>query len=131
MRWLSLASVLLLVCCATPAVAQKPTVTVRPVPAMSGQFSMGELTPTPEMWFYEQALRQYQDPKTAVRTAAEFRADQRQRRLAAQKWFGVSNQRPRASVDGIHSDYSPGWSSGDANYPNRWRGVAGIPMILR
>ncbi len=82
--------------------------------------SPGELKPTAEMWFYEQALHQYQDPKLAVRQAAEFRGQQRQQRLAAMQWYGLSNTRPRASSDPFHGDYAPGWASNNLYYPNRW-----------
>ena len=34
---------------------------------------LDDLKPTTDMWFYEQAMRQYQDPKVAVRKAAEAR----------------------------------------------------------
>ena len=87
-------------------------------------FSMrGGLKATPSMWFYEQALRQYQDPKMAVRAKAEFRSRQRQHRIAAMKWFGFSNSRPRASSDPFHNDYSPGWVANPGYYPSRWNGV--------
>ena len=56
--------------------------------------SPGEIKATPEMWFYEQYMRQYQDPKMAVRANAEFKADQRQRRLAAMHWFGFRTAGP-------------------------------------
>jgi hypothetical protein len=74
-------------------------------------------------------MHQYQDPKMAVRKNAELAADQRMRRLAAMRWFGLSNQRPRASVDPQHGDYSPGWTSNNDWYPDRWGGT-GRPSIL-
>jgi hypothetical protein len=85
--------------------------------------SPGELKATPEMWFYDQAMRQYKDPKMAVRAKAEFQAQQRMRRLESMKWFGLSNSRPRASSDPYHGDYSPGWTSNAGYYPWRWSGV--------
>jgi hypothetical protein len=91
--------------------------------------SPGEVAATPEMWFYQQYMRQYQDPKAAVRKQAEFRADQRQRRIAALKWFGYSNQRPRVACDPIHGDYAPHWTSNNDWYPDRWSGV-GYPWIV-
>jgi hypothetical protein len=97
--------------------ASKGTATAKPEQWTT---SPGELKPTAEMWFYEQALRQYQDPKLAVRQAAEFRGQQRQQRLAAMQWYGLSNARPRASSDPFHSDYAPGWTSNNLYYPNRW-----------
>lgn len=130
MKWLAISTPILAVCLVAPVLAEKPTVVVRPTPTPGATFSMGELTPTPDMWFFEQYMRQYQDPKTGVRNAAEFRAEQRMRRLAAAKWYGVSNARPHASVDSVHSDYSIGWTSGSANYPNRWGGASASPVII-
>ena len=130
MRWLVIVLAVLVGCIVVPALAEKPTIAVRPAPTPGANFSMGELTPTPEMWFYEQYVRQYQDPKVAVRANAEFRADQRQKRIAAMKWYGFSNQRPKAGVDPIHSDYSPAWSSGSANYPYRWSSANATTVVV-
>ena len=79
------------------------------------------------MWFYDQAMRQYQDPKLAVRRNAELRAEQRQQRLAAMQWYGLSNARPRVSSDPIHTDYSAAWTGGNIYYPNRW---SSEPVII-
>jgi hypothetical protein len=84
--------------------------------------SPGDVTATPDMWFYEQSLRQYNDPKSVVRQKAEFRTAERMRRMAALRWFGFSNSRPMAGVDPIHGDYSPQWSSGNVYQPFRWAG---------
>lgn len=130
MKWLAISTPILVACLVVPVLAEKPTVVVRPAPTAGANFSMGQLSPTPEMWFYEQYLRQYQDPRVAVRSAAEFRAEQRQRRLAAAKWYGISNQRPSAAVDSVHSDYSPGWTSGSANYPYRWGGPSASSIVV-
>jgi hypothetical protein len=98
----------------------------RPVTAGLGfdaAVSPGEVKPTPEMWFYDQAMRQYMDPKMMVRAQAEFRAAERQRRLESMHWFGLSNSRPRASSDPFHGDYSPQWTANPGYYPSRWNGV--------
>lgn len=87
-------------------------------------FSMGQMTPTPEMWFYEQARRDYLDPWVAVRSKAEFEASQRQRRLAAMRWFGMSNSRPSANPTPVHGYYSPTWTSNSRN-PYHWQGTSG------
>lgn len=92
---------------------------------------MGEVTPTPEMWFYQQYHQQYQDPKAAIRQKAEERSAQRRARIAAQQWFGFSKARPRAGTDCVHGDYSPGWSSGHANYPFRWTGYGVAAVVVR
>jgi hypothetical protein len=91
--------------------------------------SLGELTPTPEMWFYEQAMRRYQDPKYAVRAKAEYRTAQRQRRMAAQKWFGYSTARPMVSPDPMYGTFSPRWGS-NGNDPWLWRGIGGPTVVL-
>jgi hypothetical protein len=93
--------------------------------------SPGEITATPEMWYYEQSMREYRDPKMAVRRAAEARAEQRERRLAAMKWFGYSNQRPRVNVDPTNTDYAPGWASGNDAHPERWNGVGPTWVTVR
>ena len=90
----------------------------------SALVSPGELKATPEMWFYDQAMRQYKDPEMAVRAKANLRAQARQRRLESMKWFGFSNSRPRASSDPFNNDYSPGWVSNPGFYPSRWNGVS-------
>lgn len=92
------------------------------------RISLGELSPTPEMWFYEQALRQYEDPKTMVRQKAEFKAVQRERRLAALEWYGYSNSRPQMSPDPMYGSSSPHWSSNSYD-PFRWRGGRSVTIF--
>jgi hypothetical protein len=130
MKWLpSGLAVCLLFVIAAPGLAQKPAATgdVR----MRDTISVGEVAPTPEMWFYQQYAREYKDPKTAVRLKAEERSAQRRGRLAAMQWFGFSNARPRAGTDPIHGDYSPAWTSGNANYPYRWTGYGAAVVVVR
>lgn len=120
MKRLLIAFVLPLALTAGAAQAQRPT--SAGVGSESG-VSYSELKVTPQMWFYEQAMRQYKDPKMAVRANAEVRFAQRQRRIESMKWFGFSNSRPRASSDPFHGDYSAHWVSTPAYYPSRWSGV--------
>jgi hypothetical protein len=103
------------------ALAQRPVATGL---GLDGVVSPGELKATPEMWFYDQAARAYRDPKVAVRAKAEFRNQERMRRIESMKWFGMSNSRPQASVDPYHGDYSPHWVANPGYYPSRWNGVA-------
>jgi hypothetical protein len=49
---------------------------------------------TPELWVYSQEQRRHDDPAQAIRRKAETKADQRMTRLAATKWFGMSDARP-------------------------------------
>lgn len=64
---------------------------------------------TPELWIYAQELRRHDDPAQAVRRKAEAKADQRLARLAALKWYGLSNSRPVASSIPTMGQYSPAW----------------------
>jgi hypothetical protein len=104
------------------AVAQKPASVGQT--GLGAAVSPGELKATPEMWFYEQAMRQYKDPKAQVRAREEFRTEQRIRRLESMRWYGFSNSRPRANGDPMNADYSPQWVSNPGYYPSRWNGVA-------
>ena len=76
--------------------------------------AVGELTPTPSMWFYEQERRQYEDPRSAVRANAEFRGAQRRQRMAAAQWYGFSNSRPIRSTTPTTNTSTPHWSSSTA-----------------
>lgn len=60
---------------------------------------------TPEMWFYLQALKRYDDPQNARRRRAEQVAAERRARIAAQKWFGISKSRPQANPSPIIYQY--------------------------
>jgi hypothetical protein len=95
------------------------------------EIAASELAPTQEMWFYEQYQKQYTDPKSVVRQKAEFRAEERQRRIAALRWFGFSNQRPTAGVDVINSEYAPHWAANNVNLPFRWCGPTTTTVIVK
>src|SRR5437868_15523213 len=81
--------------------AQKPMAEksnrMAPLPREIHVASSGELTPTPDMWCYEQERRRWEDPQTLVRANAEERAAQRHARIAAMSWYGMSNSRPNVS----------------------------------
>jgi len=114
---------------AVEARGQEPTAARRN--ELDRPISLGELKPTPEMWFYEQELRRYEDPRTLVRRKAEFRAAQRQRRIESRKWFGLSNARPDASPEPMYGSYSPRWNSGNVYDPFGWSGRAPTYMVVR
>ena len=92
--------------------------------------SSGQVTATPEMWFYEQRLREYLDSKLAVRRVAEQKAAQRRARIAARKWYGYSNLRPVASPDPYNGNYSPAWGGNNSLYPNLWSGYGPSYTVL-
>ena len=90
----------------------------------------GVLTPTPDMWFYEQERSRYEDTRQAIRRRAEARAQQRQDRMAAMEWYGMSNSRPIASPLPWYSGYSATWGSNSFD-PLRWRPLAAPLVVVR
>ena len=124
MRILTLAVFILLAASILPAAAQETGKNTDNTAsdATSGVLSAGTVPATAEMWFYEQQLREYLNPKLAVRRKAEFKSKQRNQRLAASRWFGFSNLRPTASPDPFNGDYSPSWTGADVLHPYRWNG---------
>ncbi len=120
MKRLAIASALALILLPASVRAERP---LTPAPSLSTAVSTSELKATPEMWFYDQAMRQYKDPKAVVRANAEYRNEQRMRRIESLKWFGLSNSRPVVSSDPFNGDYAPRWVSNPGYYPYRWNGV--------
>jgi hypothetical protein len=107
MKWLTLPIFGLALLFGSTALAQQtPSKNIK-----TDEVSPSDISPTltPEIWLYMQELRRYDDPKQAVRRKAEFRAQQRLNRLAAMRWYGVSNQRPLVFSSPWTSDYSPVW----------------------
>ena len=80
------------------------------------------------MWFYTQELRRYDDPRNAIREQAAIKTAQRNARLAAMQWYGLSNSRPMTGVDCLHGVYAPRWVSNGYN-PAEWVGAAGATTI--
>jgi hypothetical protein len=116
---------------ATSAFAQQPRKAkpapvpergVRHEPPLEEVSSMAQMTP--EMWFYQQESRRWEDPRQAVRRKAEFKAAQRERRIAAMQWYGFSNSRPTVNPILFSGSYSPGWGSNYRGDPDLWRGGA-------
>ncbi|MDX1963506.1 MAG: hypothetical protein SFX18_10155 [Pirellulales bacterium] len=116
----------------TPALvqAQQPADQLPIKPTISSGSSTVEVTPTPEMWFYDQERRRQENPVIQSQLRAMQIAEARQARLTALRWFGYSNSRPRAGTDPVHGSYAPRWV-GNGEVPGEWRGVnaAGQPNI--
>lgn len=91
--------------------------------------SWGQLQPTADMWLYEQRKADYLDPKLAVRRKAEQKTAERQSRIAAMKWYGLSNSRPVANPTPFTGVYSPGWHANNYN-SYRWSWTGGYPLLL-
>jgi hypothetical protein len=117
---------------AQTSIADRP-ITDKPIAVQPGWqsrvISAGELTPTPEMWFYEQERKRWDDPEALVHAAAQQKAAERHERIAAMNWYGLSNSRPQASPDPVHGNYSPRWSS-NGYMPSQWIGTAGGNTVI-
>lgn len=79
---------------------------------------------TPEMRFYVNEREHYQNPLNSVRRNAEHRAAQRRNRLAAMKWFGISNSRPQANPTPWTGTMAPA-RTGIGTDLYRWHGYVG------
>lgn len=135
MRTLGIALFITIVASALPAVGQEKV--GKPIPVAASGHSMtttqqppmctlptGSMPITPEMWFYEQQLREYLNPKLAVRRNAEFRSNQRRHRLASMRWFGFSGARPRSETDPWNGGgYGASWVSSSELHPYSWSGA--------
>jgi hypothetical protein len=72
---------------------------------------------TPEMHRYLVDLQRQSAPVELHRQRAQLKAQQRGERLAALKWYGMSNSRPTAGVTPfVGMQYSPRWLG------NTWAG---------
>jgi len=129
MRWLLLSLSVVFVLVAVPAMAQSPL--TNEIRIASGGTAAGGLTPTSEMWFYQEQLRQYMDPKMSLRRIAEEKARQRRARLAAMRWYGYSNMRPTVGTDPVHGDWGARWTSGNQYHPSRWSYFGPAVVVVR
>ena len=109
-----------------PTPAARPFAAVAPAAAFPMAGSPGEGPMSREARAHEQYLLMSQAQAESIRRAAVARAEQRTRRLESQRWFGISNSRPTASIDPYDGDYSPTWVSNYPFHPYRWVG-AGEP----
>jgi hypothetical protein len=107
-----------------PAIGEEPASNKSEITLSSSQVS-----PTPQMWLYQQHLQEYLNPKLAVRRKAEFQARQRRARLESSRWFGLSKSRPLATPDPINGYYSPRWIGNNPLAPNLWSGYGQTPWV--
>jgi hypothetical protein len=125
--WIPLS--VLLLAAARPCLAQETAVDLRrDEPASASSAAWSGLSPTPEMWFYEQERVRQDDPKLAVRRRAERRGQQRADRLAALKWYGIDNSRPTVSGTPWFGSYGAHWGSNTFD-PLRWRQPT-VPLVV-
>jgi hypothetical protein len=104
----------------TTAVAQQPTAGSKKEAALVAPPGV-----SPEIWAYIQELRRLDDPKLNAQRTAQFKAQQRQARLATQQWFGYSNLRPVVNPIPYTGSYSPAWAGNTWN-EYYWAG-GGLP----
>ena len=118
-------SLLLALVAASGAFAQDPASPIQRHDALGETVTVAPslISPTPEMWFYQQEMDRYDDPREMVRLNAIARAEERRSRLAALKWYGFSNSRPQAHPFPWANNYSPAWV-GNHKYPYQWAGTA-------
>lgn len=90
--------------------------------------SLGTLSPTPEMWFYEQMRQDYNNAELQVRRHAEEEGAQRRARIASRAWYGVSASRPTAHVTPFTYHYSPSWIA--SSRPSYRPAVPAAPVVV-
>lgn len=130
MKWLPIGITLLVLMMAIPANGQAPAENGTSM-RYSGGITPGEVTATPEMWFYQEQMNRRDDPHEAVRRKAEFRTAQREARLASRRWFGVSLMRPLTSTATMNGETAAVWTGGDPFYPYRWYGTTPVIVVNR
>jgi len=128
MRCLPIGMVLLVVLMAMPALAQTPAESSSSM-RFGGGITPGEVTATPEMWFYQEQMARRDDPKEAVRRKAEFRTAQREARLASRRWYGVSLARPMTSTAIMNGESAAVWTGTDPLYPYRFRAASPVTVV--
>jgi hypothetical protein len=65
--------------------------------------------PQEQSWNREQTTSARLDAKAYIQQRAQARAQQRQDRIAAMNWYGMSNSRPNAATTPFTSRYSSVW----------------------
>lgn len=120
---------------ASPTLAQEAMTSTASPNISSGESNItllpSSVQATEKMWFYQQEEKKRLSPAQAVRRKAEFKSAQRRARMAAMKWFGYSNLRPRVSPDPINGSYSPYWAGNNRLAPYIWSGSAPTIVVLR
>jgi hypothetical protein len=113
----------------TRAVADPVSTPLVPAVDTPVRLSVGTLSPTPEMWFYEQMRQDANNPELIVRRRAEQAAAERKARIAARAWYGVSLARPQAHVTPFTYHYSPTWTP-NTKYPYSWTAPRVAPPVI-
>lgn len=99
---------LLLACAAVPAAAQSPA-----------DEAAAASRPESEGWYYDSGQMKLDPLQVHMQKSAQ-RAAQRNARIAAMNWYGMSNARPTASATPFTGMYSPAWQM-PGGRPFAWR----------
>lgn len=84
--------------------------TTCPAAAQDGRVRTVRNDESETSWYqYDEPTEYRPDPRAIVQQKAMLRAERRQSRLAAMKWYGMSNLRPTAAATPFCSVYSPTW----------------------
>lgn len=78
-------------------------------------------------WYYD-APPERPQKRTIIQEKAALRAEQRMARLAASRWYGISNSRPTASAMPFTTMYSHAWQM-PGGRPFAWY-VSSRPVII-
>ncbi len=70
--------------------AQEPVTVVTPVPAQPAAPEAAEKAANTDLWRYQQAQRDANDPYLAVRSNASYKARMRRERMETRKQYGYS-----------------------------------------
>ena len=79
-------------------------------------------------WDYKPSYVYQPNPKAIIHQKAQARALQRQSRMTAMRWYGMSNERPTASPTPFLGLYSPVWQV-PGGRPYAWN-YRGTPSVL-
>ena len=82
-----------------------------------------------EDWYYR-SPSDLAPEKTIAQQKAEFRAQQRMGRLAAQRWYGYSNARPQVAAVPFTAMYRSAWQR-PGGWPYRWYTNHTVVVITR
>ena len=80
-------------------------------------------------WYY-QSPNEVTPIRTIPQQKAQFRAQQRMGRLAAQRWYGYSNSRPQVAAMPFTAMYRTAWQR-PGGWPYRWHTNHTVVVITR
>lgn len=113
---------LLALALAVPAHAQDKDAALLPPPNKDGAANLPSdpLGPVhPDLLMHLQEMQRYADPQSLARARAIEKAQMRQARISASKWYGHSPLRPMVSSLPAMGSYYPIWNT-DVARPRQW-----------